>query len=234
MILFATTVFAANAQDKEVQGTSKLMRTDGITHIKSNTSTHFMWVSYGIDGILTNGGAGTYTAKDGKYTETLATTARLQYVGAQAIYDYKVEGKKITVSGFIEKEGEKLMAVNEVREKIDASEVDIETNVQGSWKLVNEEMAANGITHTKLITSTHFMWVLYGPNGLLINGGAGTYTAKDGKYTETLAANPNPLFVGAKAVYDYKVEGDKMTTIGFIEKDGVKLMEINEVWEKVD
>ena len=106
--------------------------------------------------------------------------------------------------------------------------------VLGAWKLVNEKITADGNTQIKLITASNSTWILYGQDGKLLNGGASTYIVEDGKFIETITAHGNPLFKGLKAIYTYKIEGKKMTLNGYLEKDGVKLMENNEVWEKID
>ena len=106
--------------------------------------------------------------------------------------------------------------------------------VRGTWKLVNEQHLAAGFTQIKSITATQFVMVAYGPDGSILGGGSGTQTAKGGKYTENIVSIGNSNLMGGRAVYTYTVKGKKMTIKGFIEKGGVKLMYVDEVWEKLD
>jgi len=237
--LFVTTVFAVNAQDKNIQGTWKLIderaAEAGDTNIKIINSTHFMWVWYHSDGKPFRAGSGTQTAKDGKYTETITVNAMPLLIGAQAICTYEIveDGKKMISRGYIEKEGVKLIEINEVYEKVEV----LETNapeVQDTWKLIDVLRAAAGITHIKVINSNHFMFVTYTSDGKPTNVGYGTQTTKDGKYIETIVGNAMSMLVGAQAIYDYKVVGKDMTISGRIEKEGVKLMEFNEAYEKFE
>ena len=105
----------------------------------------------------------------------------------------------------------------------------------GTWKAVNEESIATGFTQIKSITPTHFMWVSYGPYGRHSGSCAGTQDVKDGKYIEFITTNSqNPDLIGAKGINTYKIKKNRMTIKGVIEKKGVILMNIEEVWEKID
>ena len=104
----------------------------------------------------------------------------------------------------------------------------------GTWKLVNEQSAAAGISNVKIFSSSHFMWVMFDKSGKLLNAGSASYIWEDGKYIETVTVSANPLFVGCKGIYTYKIEGKKLTVSGYFEKDGVKIGENNEIYERMD
>ena len=106
--------------------------------------------------------------------------------------------------------------------------------VRGTWKMVNEQMAAAGVTQLKTITATQYLMVVYDSNGRHIGGGYGTQTAKGGRYIENIVSIGNENLLGGIAVYTYKVKGKRMTISGYIEREGIRLMLINEVWEKID
>ncbi|MDR2038643.1 MAG: hypothetical protein LBQ60_12035 [Bacteroidales bacterium] len=105
--------------------------------------------------------------------------------------------------------------------------------IQGTWKLVNEQLDKEGGTQIKLITPTHFMWMMYDKAGKIHGGATGTYTAKDNTYVETLLTHDEPVNE-MKAVYEYKIHGKTMTIKGYLEREGVKVTNINEVWLKID
>ncbi len=83
----------------------------------------------------------------------------------------------------------------------------------------------------KLLTGTKFQWVAIDPAKKLFSGtGGGTYTFKDGKYTENIEFfSRDSTRVGASLVFDGKLENGKWHHSGLSSK-GAK---IYEVWSTV-
>ena len=104
----------------------------------------------------------------------------------------------------------------------------------GTWKVVDEKLAGMGISQIKIFSDSHFIWVTYDKNGKPLNSGAATYVVEEGKYIETVTINMNQMLIGAKGTYTYKIEGKKLTISGYFEKEGVKIGESSEVWERIE
>jgi hypothetical protein len=83
----------------------------------------------------------------------------------------------------------------------------------------------------KLLTGTKFQWVAIDPDKKQFSGtGGGSYTFKDGKYTENIEFfSRDNTRVGATLVFDGKLENGKWHHSGLSSK-GAK---IYEVWSKV-
>ncbi len=87
--------------------------------------------------------------------------------------------------------------------------------------------------HIKIITPTHFIWVMYDAKTNLISASMGGSCHREGaSYTETIEYYfPEPLkeYLNKKQEFTIKVEGDKLIQLGKL-SDGQKL---EEVWQRV-
>jgi len=106
-------------------------------------------------------------------------------------------------------------------------------NVEGTWKIIGSggQAIPENFSQIKLITPTHFMWVITDNEGNIFNGAGGTYTLDNDVYTENITKGLPGMknFLGKKATYKVKITGKKMTITGKLED-----IEVNEVWEKID
>ncbi len=106
-------------------------------------------------------------------------------------------------------------------------------NVKGTWKLVesNVNTVSSSFEIVKLITDNYCFWYRSDLDGKVYSGAGGPYTLKDNVYTETVtAALPGMTnFLGKQAIYEVKIEGDKMHITGILES-----LSITEIWQRID
>ena len=113
-----------------------------------------------------------------------------------------------------------------------------ENGLSGNWRITAREsqdgkmnVMKEGARKTlKICTETRLQWVAFNPYTKEFFGtGGGTYTLKDGKYTETIEFfSRDNSQVGASLTFDAKVEGNKWEHSGKSSKGG----SVNEVWGK--
>ena len=84
----------------------------------------------------------------------------------------------------------------------------------------------------KMLTATHFTWVDFDTaSGKIGSSAGGTYTLKDGVYTETInfVGDGMEPYLGKKQEMTIKVDGDKLFQSGHL-STGLK---IEEIWQRV-
>ena len=104
----------------------------------------------------------------------------------------------------------------------------------GAW-LITGKKTKNGISEIppgdrrtmKILSGKYFQWIAYTVStGAFSGTGGGTYTTKDGKYTENIEFfSRDKSRVGASLEFDYKIEDGKWHHSGFSSK-GDPLYEI--------
>ena len=111
----------------------------------------------------------------------------------------------------------------------------------GTWRhLSSKESGAKEFSdvskdqiHIKMITATHFTWVMYDSNTKLVSASmGGSYTLVGDKYTEKVEFYlPEAMkeYSGKDQVFTIKIDGDKLLQSGTL-SDGQK---IEEVWQRV-
>jgi hypothetical protein len=103
-------------------------------------------------------------------------------------------------------------------------------NVQGTWKV--HESSGNplpeGYSNIKMITPTHFIWILSDKEGNIVSGASGTYTMTDDAYTETILYTLPGMksWKGKKAFYKVEIDGKIMKKSGYLEYDEEKRFRI--------
>ncbi|MDR1516622.1 MAG: hypothetical protein LBS52_00735 [Dysgonamonadaceae bacterium] len=111
-------------------------------------------------------------------------------------------------------------------------------DLKGTWKAVSSSgnTLPEGFTNIKMITPTHFIWIMSDKDGNIVSGSGGTYTAKDGVYTETILYTLPGMknWKGKKGVYKYEIINGKLTISGELEFDENKKVKNEEVWENID
>lgn len=112
-------------------------------------------------------------------------------------------------------------------------------NLQGTWKALQSSgnPLPEGYSTLKMITSTHFIWTMVDKEGNIVSGAGGTYTMKDGVYTETILYTLPGMHTwkGKQAIYD-KVEimGKRLNISGYLLFDKERKIQNSENWEKVE
>ena len=109
----------------------------------------------------------------------------------------------------------------------------------GTWRLVSTKYrdaaefsdVSKDEPHLKMLTATHFIWVIYDAKGAISASMGGTYGLQDGHYTETVEffqPDSMKVYLGKKQEFTIRIDGDKLTQSGKL-SDGAK---IEEVWQR--
>jgi hypothetical protein len=118
----------------------------------------------------------------------------------------------------------------------DRSSNTLQKAIVGTWQLTSAEIDAGGqpvnldmtkVNQYKIITPTHWMYVLYNPDDTLrkVDGNGGTYTLSGNKYIETLTY--------AKSDFTVRVDGDTYYQEGTLTLPDGQKMQLNERYERV-
>lgn len=168
------------------------------------------YFAFGVKNVSDNAfigaGGGPYAYANGKYSETLDffTLNPLQ-VGTTTPFKLELSGNKLTLSA----DTNNGMLV-EVWEKIS----DAEDELTGNWVITGRKRddqisrSTPGARRTiKILSGGRFQWVAFNSETREFSGtGGGTYTAKDGKYTENITFfSRDNTRVGASLGFDFEV-----------------------------
>jgi hypothetical protein len=111
-------------------------------------------------------------------------------------------------------------------------------NIQGTWKAVTSSgnPLREGYSTLKMITPTHFIWTMIDKDGNIVSGAGGTYTMKDGVYTETILYTLPGMqtWKGKKGIYNVEIKGKQLNISGYLEFDNERKIQNTESWEKVE
>ncbi len=122
------------------------------------------------------------------------------------------------------------------------AEARTENKLVGTWKQVKakfggkESKIPEGTTQLKHVTSTHFMFVDYDKDGMVIDALGGPYTLKGEKYIETpeygggTIGEVFKILKGKPQSFECKVEGNKWYHNGTLSN----VLTIEEVWKRVE
>jgi hypothetical protein len=175
---------------------------------------------------------GTYSASGGKLTEKLDfNTYDSTLVGGTNAFTSRLRDGQWQLSGTRGKN-----KVDESWEKI--NEKTDQVSLAGAWQ-IRQRADENGQMSTmqrgprqtiKFMSPTRFQWVAFNNATRQFAGtGGGTYTTKDGKYTETIEFfSRDPNRVGMQLSFDFRREGNNWHHSG----QSTTGNRINEVWEK--
>lgn len=197
---------------QSLEGAWKLISQNG----KSITDQEYIkiyqddYFAFGVKNVADNAfigaGGGPYSFENGKYSETLDffTLNPLQ-IGTTTPFKVDLSGNKLTLSANTNNG----MLV-EVWEKISEAKDDL----TGNWVITGRKRddqisrSTPGARRTiKILSGGRFQWVAFNSETKEFSGtGGGTYTAKDGKYTEniTFFSRDNNR-VGASLGFDFQV-----------------------------
>lgn len=149
-------------------------------------------------------------------------TASVAMVGTSQTYLMKVKKKSLELDGA----------------KFEKTDNGSETALAGLWRITGRagedgrisQMQGGPRKTLKMITGTRFQWFAINPMSKELFGtGGGTYTLKDGKYTETIEYFPKDnTRVGASLSFDADVKGSQWIHSGKSSQGNP----IKEVWTK--
>ena len=153
-------------------------------------------------------GGGLWSADKGRYTETLEyNTKDSTRVGSSLAYTFNLSGNTLRLT--TQKEGRQ---VEETWERIDAGN----SPLAGAWRIREREtqpgqmsVMQRGPRKTiKWLSGTRFQWAAINTQTKQFFGtGGGTYTLRDGKYTEHIEFfSRDNSRVGADLTFDYEVK----------------------------
>ena len=109
------------------------------------------------------------------------------------------------------------------------------SSLVGTWKLVSSKTTMNDSTTTndnkgetmKIITPTHFALLSRDADSTLQYAGGGRVTMDNRNYTETIEYFSDKSMLNQKAVFTYKMEGDRCHFVG-----SIGTVKIDEVWQR--
>lgn len=205
----------------------------GVTAIKIVSGNHFSVAYFNKDDkkfIGTYGG--TYTLTNGQYTENYEfNTWDSTRVGSSATFKLQLQKDSWRLTGTKEK------ASRQQRwERVDKSTA--QSPLAGAWRITDRanqegeiQTMQQGPRKTfKMLSGSRFQWIAYNTETKQFSGtGGGTYTAENGKYTETIEFfSRDSSRVGAVLSFDFEVKGKEWHHKGLSSTGSP----IYEVWTK--
>lgn len=227
------------SKENKLIGVWKLIGTEEsenseMTVIKLVTDTYYVDASYEDDRFVgTEGGTYIFSDSDNAITKNLEFfTWDSTKVGTSETFSVELKGDKLTISG--ERDGQPF---EEHWERVASKE---NSPLFGTWR-IRERQTEPGKMNTmewgprktlKILSGNRFQWIAYNIETREFSGtGGGTYTAKNGKYEETIEFfSRDPDRVGAKLNFNYEVKDNRWHHKG--KSSAGK--DIYEIWEKVD
>ncbi|MFC5626431.1 hypothetical protein [Algoriphagus winogradskyi] len=212
ILFFTALIFFSWAEAQSLQGAWKLTHQDGqevkdIEYIKIYQDDYFAFGAKQVaDNHFISAGGGPFTYNDGNYVETLDFfTLDPFQVGTSNKYKLDWVNEKMVISSDIN--GKMLV---EIWEKVS----DTEDDLTGNWVITGrkrgEEISRStpGARRTvKILSGGRFQWIAFNSETKEFSGtGGGTYTAKDGKYVESITFfSRDDSRVGANLDFNYEV-----------------------------
>jgi hypothetical protein len=207
------------------------------TAVKIVTGSYFTIAYYDLAGKKFAGTeGGTYSLNGGNYQENIEfNTMDSTRVGSTVTLQSSVKADKWQLSGT--KYGKKIAETWEQIPEENAQN----SPLQGAWRITqradpdtgNMSAMQQGPRKTiKMMSDTRFQWIAYNTATKQFFGtGGGTYTAKDGKYTETIEFfSRDPKRVGMQLTFDFEVKGKDWVHSG----KSTTGSPIKEVWSNID
>jgi hypothetical protein len=207
----------------QLKGAWKQISPDGITMMLICSDDYVMLTRYKEKEFLYTEG-GVYRLNEGK------VTYKCEFHSEDTSQVGKTQNVKITISG------NKLSAEGLGEwQQVDNGNTPAAANYRITGRMGNDGNIATmqrGARKTiKLLTGTRFQWAAINPETKQFSGtGGGTYTIKDGKYTETIEFfSRDNSRVGASLTFDYELKDGKDWHHSGLSSAGAK---IYEVWSK--
>lgn len=103
-------------------------------------------------------------------------------------------------------------------------------NLNGAWKLMNQNGKPFAEECIKIYSDTYFMFAVHTADGAFVKAGGGNYKANGREYTEVLDFyTSDSAQVRKPLTYSFTLKKDELTISAKGEGDGLK-----EIWKKVD
>ncbi|WP_299759466.1 membrane or secreted protein [uncultured Pontibacter sp.] len=171
---------------------------------------------------------GTYTLGDNTLTQHYEyNTLDTALVGTTDKLNYTLQKGQLQL---------KNSKVQQTWDKVD--ETAAASPLQGTWRITGRagqnseinQMRRGPRKTLKILSGNRFQWIAFNTDTKEFSGtGGGTYTAENGKYTETIEFfSRNSSRVGARLEFNFEVEDGKWLHTG----QSSTGKEINEVWER--
>ena len=212
ILFFTALLFFSWAEAQSLEGAWKLTHQDGqevkdIEYIKIYQDDYFAFGAKQVaDNHFISAGGGPFTYNDGNYVETLDFfTLDPFQVGTSNKYKLDWVNEKMVISSDIN--GKMLV---EIWEKVS----DAENDLTGNWVITGRKRgdeisrSTPGARRTvKILSGGRFQWIAFNSETKEFSGtGGGTYTAKDGKYVESITFfSRDDSRVGANLDFNYEV-----------------------------
>ena len=194
--------------------------------VKIYTPKYFITSVYTPDKFISATG-GTWNMKPDKLEETLEfNTMDSQLVGTTYTINFTEHEETLKTE---------FNGIKQTWSRID----DGESDLAGAWRITGRErngemsqMKMGPRKTFKILSGTRFQWAAYNVETKQFMGtGGGTYTLKDGKYTENIEVfSRDNSRVGASLEFDYEVKGKEWHHSGLSSKGNP----IYEIWTNQD
>ncbi|WP_206077625.1 membrane or secreted protein [Pontibacter sp. SGAir0037] len=184
---------------------------EGITAVKIASDGYFTIAFYNqTDKKFLGTYGGTYLLSNGTYTETYEfNTWDSTQVGTSSSFQVRQQQGRWQLSGSGNQQ--------QTWERLD--QANTQTPLAGAWRITGRAgqdgkvnaMQQGARKTIKFLSGSRFQWVAYNTETKQFSGtGGGTYTAANGKYTETIDFfSRDPKRVGAVLSFDYEVKGNE-------------------------
>lgn len=207
----------------QLKGAWKQTSADGKTTMLICTGDYLMVSCYTEKEFLYTEG-GTYNLTGGTLTyKSEFNSVDTSKVGKTLSFKITVSGNKLSVEGLGD------------WQQVDDGNTPAAANYRITGRMGNDgtitTMQRGARKTIKLLTGTRFQWAAINPETKQFSGtGGGTYTIKDGKYTETIEFfSRDNNRVGASLTFDYELKDGKDWHHSGLSSAGAK---IYEVWSK--
>lgn len=216
LLFFVALFFFGWSEAQSIEGAWKLTHQDGqevtdIEYIKIYQDDYFAFGAKQVsDNHFISAGGGPFIYEDDKYVETLDFfTLDPFQVGTSNKYTLDWVNEKMVISSDIN--GKMLV---EIWEKVSDAKDDLTRNwvITGRKRDGEISRSTPGARRTvKILSGGRFQWIAFNSETKEFSGtGGGTYTAKDGKYVESITFfSRDDSRVGANLDFNYEViEGE--------------------------
>ena len=204
----------ANSTAKALTGAWRLVKTSDPARtapnvVKIMVDGYFTAADYNLnDKVFMGAQGGTYTLNNGSYTENLEYfTTDSTKVGTSLTYRFSTKGNALQLT-----RTENGKTITETWERVDAGD----SPLAGPWRIREREtepgkmsvMQRGSRKTIKWLSGKRFQWAAINPETKQFFGtGGGTYTLKDGKYTENIEFfSRDPKRVGMSVSFDYELK----------------------------
>jgi hypothetical protein len=214
------------SQTKKISGAWR-MQEGTVTHTLSIVDDYYSLVSFDIPNrkfIHTEGGPYRVQGDDMVNGEVEYNTTRKDEVGSTFAYSFSLKGDRLSLY----RNGK-----DETWERVD----DGKGPLAGNWRITGRDQGGKMVEikpaarkTIKILSATRFQWAaINSETGDFFGTGGGTYTFKDGKYTEHIEFfSRDSSRVGMSLGFDGRVEGRNWHHSGKSSKGDP----INEVWSR--